>query len=127
VVKVGGGLGRGKEGTVCLSVSVSVHNEVMRRAPHLADARAGPDWYYGRKGEVRGGIWGGEVWGCVCVWGGVLWGVSNIEHAYGPCSMCVRRGKHVCAEGGRFCVHIDILRRPPPAPFSSLALHLAGT
>lgn len=37
------------------SSSISVHNEILRRAPHLAQALAGPDWYYDRKGEVRGG------------------------------------------------------------------------
>jgi hypothetical protein len=34
------------------SSSISVHNEILRRAPHLAEALAGPDWYYDRKGEV---------------------------------------------------------------------------
>lgn len=37
------------------SSSVSVHNEILRRAPHLAQALAGPDWYYDRKGEVPPG------------------------------------------------------------------------
>jgi hypothetical protein len=36
------------------SSSASVHNKILRRAPHLARALAGPNWYYDRKGEVRG-------------------------------------------------------------------------
>jgi hypothetical protein len=27
-------------------------NEILMRAPYLAEALAGPDWYYDRKGEV---------------------------------------------------------------------------
>lgn len=34
------------------SSSISVHNEILKRAPHLAEALAGPHWYYDRKGEV---------------------------------------------------------------------------
>lgn len=58
------------------SSSISVHNEILRRAPHLAQALAGPDWYYDRKGEVRGGQevgWGGS--------GGTCKGVSGLLKA----------------------------------------------
>ncbi|KAF8060336.1 SAT17 [Scenedesmus sp. PABB004] len=37
------------------SSSVSVHNAILRDAPHLAAALAGPDWYYDRKGEIPPG------------------------------------------------------------------------
>lgn len=54
-----------------------MHNEILRRSPHLAEALAGPDWYYDRKGEVCvcvGGVFTGkgegvEV-GCLFFWGG---------------------------------------------------------
>jgi hypothetical protein len=34
------------------SSSITVHNEILKRAPHLAKVLAGPDWYFDRKGEV---------------------------------------------------------------------------
>lgn len=48
--------------------SVSVHNEVVRRAPHLARALAAPNaWFYDRKGG-----WGGAglslTCGASCYW-----------------------------------------------------------
>lgn len=35
------------------SSSVTVHNEILKKAPHLVPVLAGPDWYFDRKGEVR--------------------------------------------------------------------------
>lgn len=37
------------------SSSVSVHNEILRRAPHLARLLAGNTWFFDRKGEVPDG------------------------------------------------------------------------
>lgn len=35
------------------SSSISVHNEILRTRPDLAETLAAPDWYFDRKGEVR--------------------------------------------------------------------------
>jgi hypothetical protein len=35
------------------SSSISVHNEILRTRPDLAEVLAGPHWFYDRKGEVR--------------------------------------------------------------------------
>lgn len=37
------------------SSSVSIHNEIIKRAPHLAKILADPIWFYDRKGEVPAG------------------------------------------------------------------------
>jgi hypothetical protein len=34
------------------SSSISVHNEIVRSRPDLAEVLAGPHWFYDRKGEV---------------------------------------------------------------------------
>eukprot|EP00879_Flechtneria_rotunda_P008142 GHRR01008527.1.p1 GENE.GHRR01008527.1~~GHRR01008527.1.p1 ORF type:complete len:362 (+),score=138.84 GHRR01008527.1:379-1464(+) len=37
------------------SSSISVHNEILKKAPHLVPVLAGPNWYFDRKGEVPPG------------------------------------------------------------------------